>query len=172
MPPGWQALRGLPLEEIAAYQWDRTNRIVLEDLQALPRERWIPVRYEQLLADPAKTMRRLCEFAGIQFDAALSERVAGALPPARYTHTPPDRTSGGAMRLRSREFCRRSMSTRQQAAGPLKRHRAGWLTAPSCARAGNVPGVLLCSTYAWSTTPDALESDRVQAYQDFSLRVR
>ncbi len=27
--------------------------------------------------------------------------------------------------------------------------------------------VLLCSTYAWSTTPDALESDRVQAYKTF-----
>ena len=67
-----------------------TNRIVLEDLQALPRDRWISVRYEQLLADPAKATRRLCEFAGIQFDTALSERVAGALPLARYTHTPPD----------------------------------------------------------------------------------
>lgn len=90
LPPGWQALRGRPLEEIAAYQWECTNRIVLEDLQALPRDRWTSVRYEQLLADPARTMRRLCEFAGIRFDAALSERVAGALPLARYTHTPPD----------------------------------------------------------------------------------
>jgi hypothetical protein len=89
LPPGWQALRGRPLEEIAAYQWECTNRIVLEDLQALARDRWTPLRYEDLLADPAKETRRLCEFAGIQFDAALSKRVSGTLPLARYTHTPP-----------------------------------------------------------------------------------
>lgn len=90
LPPGWPALRGRPMEEIAAYQWECTNRIVLEDLQAVPRDRWTSVRYEELLADPERSVRKLCEFAGIQFDSALSERVAGALPLSRYTQTPPD----------------------------------------------------------------------------------
>jgi hypothetical protein len=31
LPPGWRTLDGRPLEEIAAFQWDSTNRIVLDD---------------------------------------------------------------------------------------------------------------------------------------------
>jgi len=89
LPPGWQALRGRPLEEIAAYQWESTNRIVMDDLNLLASDRWISVSYEDFLDDPANSTRRLCEFAGIQFDAALSERVTGTLPLARYTYSPP-----------------------------------------------------------------------------------
>ncbi len=32
LPPGWEAYNGRPLEEIAAFQWESANRIVLDDL--------------------------------------------------------------------------------------------------------------------------------------------
>jgi hypothetical protein len=89
LPPGWQAMRGKPLEEIAAWQWDCTNRTMLDDLSSLPRERWTSVSYAELLADPARTIRRLCGFAGIGFDEPLAARVAGPLPMSRYTNTAP-----------------------------------------------------------------------------------
>jgi LPS sulfotransferase NodH len=91
LPPGWQELRGRPLEEIAAAQWERTNRTVLADLRALSRQRWLSVQYEELLSDPKATIGSICEFAGIEFDAALAARVSTDLPPSRHTLTRPGR---------------------------------------------------------------------------------
>jgi hypothetical protein len=89
LPPGWAQMRGKSLEEIAAFQWDTTNRILLADLNALPRKRWCVVNYSELVSDQAATIRRLCEFAGVAFDGPLAERVAGPLPLSRFTQTPP-----------------------------------------------------------------------------------
>jgi hypothetical protein len=89
LPPGWQSLRGKALEDIAAYQWECTNRIALDDLAALPGDRWTAVEYGELLSDPAATVRRLCGFAGIEFDDPLAARVAAPLPLSKYTQTRP-----------------------------------------------------------------------------------
>lgn len=90
LPPGWPAMNSRPLEDIAAFQWDQTYRIVLDDLAALPRDRWTTVNYGQLTQDTAATIRRLCEFTGIAFDGALAEHLTRPLPLSRYTLTPPD----------------------------------------------------------------------------------
>ena len=90
LPPGWQALRGKSLEETAAYQWDCTNRIALDDLAALPQERWTSVKYSDLVSDTGATVRRLCSFARMEFDTALAAHVSAPLPLSRYTQTPPD----------------------------------------------------------------------------------
>jgi hypothetical protein len=89
LPPGWSQLRGKSLEEIAAFQWESTNRILMDDLGALPRRRWSVVNYSDLVLDPAAAIRRLCEFAGIAFNGPILDRVAGALPLSRFTQTPP-----------------------------------------------------------------------------------
>lgn len=91
LPPHWQALRGMPLADVAAWQWDETHRVLLEDLAALPRSRWTAVEYSQLMRDPGGEVRRLCEFLGLDpDDPGLAERLGGALPLSRYTLTPPD----------------------------------------------------------------------------------
>ncbi len=89
LPPGWQALKGRPLPEIAAYQWATTNQTIMDDLEQLPADRRHVVRYSDFVADPAAVIRGVCEFAGIAFDEALSERTGGDLPPSRHTLTPP-----------------------------------------------------------------------------------
>ena len=89
LPPGWQAMNARPLEEIAAFQWDTANRLALADLAELPAGRWKAVSYAQLLADPAATIRGLCEFIDIEFDASLAEHTAGPLPASRFTLTAP-----------------------------------------------------------------------------------
>jgi hypothetical protein len=61
----------------------------LDDLQELPREDWTVVGFHELIADPAATVRRLCQFAGVAFDDALRVRTTSALPHSRSTHTPP-----------------------------------------------------------------------------------
>jgi len=103
LPPGWQHMNGRPLEEIAAFQWDTTYRIALDDLAALPRHRWMPVSYAQFLSDPLHTARTFCEFAGLDLDAGLSRRVSSPLPLSRYTLTPPD---SGKWRRNEREVAR------------------------------------------------------------------
>jgi hypothetical protein len=89
LPPGWRALNGRPLEEIAAFQWESTNRIVLDDLAALPKERWTSVSYAEFIGEPRITVERLCRFLGMQADPALCARIAAPLPWSRFTHTAP-----------------------------------------------------------------------------------
>jgi len=89
LPPGWRAMRGRPLEEIAAFQWETTNRTVLDDLATLPRQRWTSLGYAELLADPVPAVRRLCQFIGIEASPALLKRASGPLPQSRFTLTPP-----------------------------------------------------------------------------------
>jgi hypothetical protein len=89
LPPGWRALNGRPLEEIAAFQWETTNRIVLDDLAVLPPERWTTVSYSEFVAAPRVTVERLCRFLGMDADPGLSARIAAPLPWSRFTQTPP-----------------------------------------------------------------------------------
>ncbi|HEX2789606.1 MAG TPA: sulfotransferase [Steroidobacteraceae bacterium] len=90
LPPGWPAMDGRPLEQIAAFQWTTTNRIALDDLARLPSRRWLALSYAELIADPAAQIRRICSFADIELDARLTTRIEHPLPLARFTQTPPD----------------------------------------------------------------------------------
>jgi hypothetical protein len=90
LPPGWRALRGRPLEEVAAYQWRTANEIIADDLAALGPGRSLMVSYEEFLKDPAAEVTRIAAFAGWNMDDALRQRVAGPLPLSRYTQTQPE----------------------------------------------------------------------------------
>ena len=89
LPPGWRDLKGRPLQEIAAAQWEITNRTTLADLRNLPAQRWLSLRYADLVAKPRETIASICRFAGLEFDAALASRVAGPLPISKHTQTAP-----------------------------------------------------------------------------------
>jgi hypothetical protein len=89
LPPGWRAMKGRPLHEITAWQWQQTNDIILNDLQSLPRERWTVVKYADMVSDPAVVVARLCDFLKMPIDASLGQRLSAPLPAARYTLTAP-----------------------------------------------------------------------------------
>ncbi|HZR33971.1 MAG TPA: sulfotransferase [Nevskia sp.] len=89
VPPGYRALRGRPLEEVAAFQWERTNEIALDDLSQLPAERWTTLCYADLLADPAGVTRKICETFDIEFDDRHAAYLHAPLPLSRHTLTPP-----------------------------------------------------------------------------------
>jgi hypothetical protein len=91
LPPDWPSMNGKPLEEIAAFQWETTNRMVLEDLALLPQRRWTSVSYDEFLSDPSATIERLCAFIDLDVDENLRRRLASPLPLSRYTYTPPAR---------------------------------------------------------------------------------
>jgi hypothetical protein len=116
LPPGWRDLKGRPLPEIAAAQWEITNRTALADLRSLPAERWMSLRYSDLVANPRHAVQQICRFTGIEFDSALERRVAGSLPVSRYTLTPP-----------APEKWRRQRAGRaRRAAGRRRRRGASW----------------------------------------------
>ena len=77
------------MEEIAAFQWQVTNDLLLDDLERLPSHRWHGVSYAELVARPAAAVERLCDFAGIAFHGPVQARVAAPLPLSRFTQTPP-----------------------------------------------------------------------------------
>ncbi len=89
LPPGWRDLKGRPLPQIAAAQWEVTNRIALADLRTLPARRWMSLRYWDLVANPRRAVAAICRFAGLELDAALERRVSEPLPVSRHTQTPP-----------------------------------------------------------------------------------
>src|SRR5690606_5654537 len=86
LTPGWRQLAGRPLEEIVAAQWAATMQVLLDDLVALPAGHWIGIDHGRFLADPQAGVRRLCDWAGLQWDRTLDR----TLPLSRYTLTAPD----------------------------------------------------------------------------------
>ena len=92
--PGWRELIGKSLPEIVAAQWETTTRILLDDLQTLPAERWTIARYDELLSDPQAEITRLCKSIDFEWDQPLD----GKLPLARHTLSTP-----GAGKWKTRE---------------------------------------------------------------------
>jgi LPS sulfotransferase NodH len=90
LPPGYERLKGRPLEEIVAFQWRVANETILDDLADLPRERWTTVRYEALVADPRAAIAKLLEFCGLAMDARLEAYLSKPLPLSKHTQTKPD----------------------------------------------------------------------------------
>lgn len=57
--------------------WATDNEHVLRFLESIPAERWMGVRYEDLVAAPENVMRGVCTFLEIEFDPALVTPYAG-----------------------------------------------------------------------------------------------
>ena len=83
----------LPVD-VAARRWKR--RVISTRKRAEDVEHYVEVRYEELVADPEGTLRRICEFVELPFDAAMlgyhehaNERLAEIereLPASRGRH--------------------------------------------------------------------------------------
>lgn len=89
LPAGWSSVNGKPIEEICAFQWASANQTILEDLSALPANRWTTVSYESLVGEQEKTVERLCDFAGFDIDERMRSRLSAPLPLSRFTQTTP-----------------------------------------------------------------------------------
>jgi len=83
--PGWRELIGRPLAEIVATQWQTITDILLDDLAALPSERWIAVRYDQFTSDPDTDACSICGAVGYEWDRTLD----AGLPLASHTVSVP-----------------------------------------------------------------------------------
>lgn len=57
----------------SAQRWQREQRVGLEWLDKLPPEQIMLLKYEELIADPESTLRRLCGFLGEAFEEQMLE---------------------------------------------------------------------------------------------------
>lgn len=85
LTPGWRDLVGKPLPDIVTAQWQSVTNILLDDLEALPPDRWSAARYDRFVADPDQEIRRVCADVGFAWDRTLGH----ALPLADHTVSMP-----------------------------------------------------------------------------------
>jgi hypothetical protein len=77
VPPGWEAYTsGRTLAEVCAFQWAASNRILLDARDRIGPERFIAVRYEDLVADPVPTTKELLGALELHDDPDVLERAA------------------------------------------------------------------------------------------------
>lgn len=89
LPPGWRGLKGKTIPEIAAFQWRSANQVIMNELGKLPKDRWIVVNYDGLVASPKDEVESLCSFTGARFDDQLKQLVSNKLPLSKTTALPP-----------------------------------------------------------------------------------
>src|ERR1700741_2758688 len=62
VPPGWQNQVQKTLQEICTFQWTKSNRFALADLQRIDPQRRMLVRHEDLIPDPIGMYRQILAF--------------------------------------------------------------------------------------------------------------
>lgn len=89
LPPGWQALAERSISDVAALQWHAANEHALDDLAAVPRERWTVVEYSDLVAATERVARRVCDFARVEVDPPFAAKLSRPAPLSSTTISPP-----------------------------------------------------------------------------------
>ncbi|GAA6621092.1 sulfotransferase [Scytonema sp. NUACC26] len=91
LTPGWSSLQESSLAEIAAEQWKIANTYILNDLKALPSTSWCIIRYCDLIQEPKKSINKIAQFAGVNWDEKVEQILFQSLPIARRTLSAPSR---------------------------------------------------------------------------------
>ena len=89
--PGWEADAAGPVEVVAARQWHVSNDHALDAGARLGAERWIPIRYEDLVAAPLDAVGRLAHALDIGFSEDMRARAAALSTTPVNVVTPPER---------------------------------------------------------------------------------
>lgn len=80
LTPEWRALKGKTLPEIVVSQWAMTMRILLNDLERLPADRWCVIDFNALRADPKTELRRICDFTGLEWTDGMGGTIGRGAP--------------------------------------------------------------------------------------------
>ena len=88
--PGWRRLAGKALAEVVVEQWATTTQLLLDDLGALPAERWSVVEFRALELRPHAELERLSRFLEIE-----PPRAPPPPTPDRFVEAPDTSAFGG-----------------------------------------------------------------------------
>lgn len=89
--PGWEGDVAGPLEVVCAKQWKLSYDFVLDALEPLARDRWMPVRYEELVDSPEDEVGRIMSFLDLPYEADVRAKAAAARTKPVNVVTPPER---------------------------------------------------------------------------------
>ncbi|HEV7506854.1 MAG TPA: non-ribosomal peptide synthase/polyketide synthase [Thermoanaerobaculia bacterium] len=62
----------LPRRELAELIWLVSQQNILQFLAEVPADRQLRVRFEELVAEPERELRRICEFLGLEYDPGMA----------------------------------------------------------------------------------------------------
>lgn len=65
--------------ELAGLSWQRCVETARSKLAELPPERWLEIRYEDMLDDPQRQFRRALELLGLPFDEGMVEQMSAGI---------------------------------------------------------------------------------------------
>jgi hypothetical protein len=90
-PPGWTDMAaGHSLAEVCAFQWRACTEAILDAARLIPAERWVDVRYEDLIARPREETERLLRELRLQPDPAVLSWASDLGIHVSKAVTPPD----------------------------------------------------------------------------------
>lgn len=87
LPRGWRDMRNRSIFDIAAYQWQQANHSIVDALQRLPEQSSLFVDYDEFIAQPQHTLKRIIDFSHINTVVNLPDKAS--LPLSKTTLTPP-----------------------------------------------------------------------------------
>ncbi|MCX4242647.1 sulfotransferase [Paraliomyxa miuraensis] len=90
VPPGWRALAGASLVEVAALKWTQATLHMLTAMDELPADQRHALRFDELVADPLGAIETIAAFAGLSLDERARQRCTPPLPQSAATVTPPE----------------------------------------------------------------------------------
>jgi hypothetical protein len=83
-PPGWRAwVEHDPPYTVMAKQWAASIRYAIDDGRAMDPERYLEIRYEDLMTRPKEIMGRVVDFFRLQRADELVGKVVAAVDPSR-----------------------------------------------------------------------------------------
>ena len=88
--PGWREDRSGPLELVTAKQWIHSNDHAMAAFADLAADRWIELRYEDLVTAPVEEVGRMMGFLDLPYEAAVREKAAATSTTPINTVTPPE----------------------------------------------------------------------------------
>ena len=89
--PGWRADTAGPLEVVCARQWHLSNDLALASSGRIDPERWIPIRYEDMVERPVEEIGRVADRLQIVYEAGMRARAAALSSTPVNVVTPPER---------------------------------------------------------------------------------
>lgn len=89
--PGWREDREGPLEVVAAKQWIHSNDKALAGFANVDSERWLELRYEDLVDAPVDEVGRVMGFLDLPYETVIREKAAATSTTPINTVTPPER---------------------------------------------------------------------------------
>jgi len=87
LPGGWRDMQGKSLAEIAAFQWQSSHYAIMEGLADMPKNRWAPVDFADLINNRTDMINALG--TTLNFPKVAPELLAVPLPMSRSTISPP-----------------------------------------------------------------------------------